>query len=110
MKNEQLKFSHNWNGKLLCDCFTTIRPHNPKRYAVGITLDVFLKQTFLGVYEVIDHKNLSVNTISDWIARLDTGYSKAACQDVIRTMYKNMDRFTDDSKLSYVLLRKIKKD
>lgn len=63
----------------------------------------------MGEVEVKDHKQLTVAKISEWIARLDTGYSAEEARNIIRTMYKNIDNFTDNTPLSYVLLRKIKK-
>ncbi len=109
MKNERLNFSTNWNGKLFCNYFTTIRLHNPRKYGVGNQYDFHLKEVFMGEVKVIDHKKLTVATISEWIARLDTGYSAEETKNIIRTMYKNIDNFTDDTPLSYVLLHKIKK-
>lgn len=109
MKNERLEFSYNWNEKLFCNFFTTIRLHNRRKYGVGNKYDLYLKKTYMGEVEVIDHKPLTVAKISEWIARLDTGYSAEECQNIIRTMYNKIDNFTDNTLLSYVLLHKIKK-
>lgn len=109
MKNDQLNFSTNWNGKLMCEYFTSIRLHNPRKFAVGNKFDVYLKGAYMGVHEVVGHKRLTVETISEWIALLDTGYPLVECQNIIRTMYKKIDNFTDQSSLSYILLHRIEK-
>ena len=49
--NKQIKFSHNWNGKLDNDIFTTIRRYTPEKYryymnSVGDPFDVVLKRLF----------------------------------------------------------------
>ena len=33
--DERLEFTENWNGKLNCSTFTTMRLHNPQKYCVG---------------------------------------------------------------------------
>ena len=33
--DERLEFEENFNGKLNCRCFTTIRLHHPVRNAIG---------------------------------------------------------------------------
>lgn len=105
---ETLPFSNNWNGKLNCDCFTTIRLHNPKKYYKGAQINVTLKGQPKGIYEVVDLKEIYLHQISNWIALLDTGYNAAETQRMIKNMYKNIPLINWETQLlSYVLLKKI---
>lgn len=38
-----IKFSYNWNQKLNCKAFTTIRIHNDGKYVVGEIYNVYLE-------------------------------------------------------------------
>jgi hypothetical protein len=59
---DTIKFSHNWNNKLDCHAFTTLRRSNPRRYAA----------------------------ISDFITWIDTGYSLDECKGILRKMYPDV--------------------
>ncbi len=100
---EKLNFSYNWNGKLDCQAFTTIRLSN--KYVVGQTLQVFLKDRFLGLAQVFDIAELkSVYELNIWQAMLDTGYDITETQTVIYNL-NGKDHFIKDwsKKKVYVL-------
>jgi hypothetical protein len=63
----ELSFSYNWNGKLNCNCFTTIRLRNDARYQVGAKFIVKLKDVPFGIYEVKGVKVIKLAQINDWI-------------------------------------------
>ncbi|MBF7091118.1 hypothetical protein IUY40_06160 [Flavobacterium sp. ALJ2] len=42
---EKLEFSTNWNNKLDCKCFTTIRIFNPAKHFRGNQFEVFCKES-----------------------------------------------------------------
>ena len=46
--DERLDFNENWNGKLNCQCFTTIRLHNPIKNCVGAIKQIYLKDRYKG--------------------------------------------------------------
>lgn len=39
---KHIRFSYNWNNKLNCKAFTTIRLHSPERYFLGAKFNVYL--------------------------------------------------------------------
>jgi len=86
---EQLNFSYNWNKKLDCKMFTTLRLSN--RFSVGDKVFVTLKN--------IEHcnaicrgkKKLFMKDINEFIAGIDTGYSVEECQDILKKMYSTVD-------------------
>lgn len=104
-----LNFNHNWNGKLNCDYFTTIRLYNEDKYKVGERFECYLKGQFKGVVEVVSVKVIYLHQINNWIAWLDTGYDVHTTQNILREMYKNKSFINWKSQqLSYVMLKKEK--
>jgi hypothetical protein len=85
----ELAFSYNWNNKLNCNCFTTLRLYSPAKHAVGSRFNVTLKGVHKGYAKIVSLRLITLNQINDFVARLDTGYSANECRDIIRTMYKN---------------------
>ena len=53
MPNKPIRFSTNWNNKLLCEVFTTFRLENPTKYVVGQCYPVLLGKITLGTAELI---------------------------------------------------------
>lgn len=88
MKNQNLRLEYNFNNKLDCDCFSVIQPLNPILFTVGNTLEVYLKQQALGQAEVLFHRELREDQISNWIAYLDTGYNRAQALQMLRRAFR----------------------
>ena len=87
--NNVVDFSYNWNNKLQCSSFTSIRLANNK-YKIGEKYGVRLKGQFKLFFAcVVDKKSLKLKDINEFIAHLDTGYSALECQSIIKKMYKN---------------------
>jgi len=98
---KEIAFSYNWNNKLSCNCFTTIRLMN-KKYIVGETYQIVLKKKAIKIAEVVEIRNFKLSSLNEFIARLDTGYSKSDCEQIIRSMYRNID--FEQTMLSIILL------
>lgn len=110
---EILTFSQNWNNKLNCDCFTTIRVHNNRRYFLGAEFRIILKdkdeEKFISNAKIIDIGTSFLNKFKDYHYFLDTGYNKAEAISIFRNMYKNNPKVNVDRDLfNYILLKKIK--
>jgi hypothetical protein len=93
MAIELIEFSFNWNGKLDCKSFTSIRVHNDRKYVTGNIYHVVLKRNKVteydyGLAKLIDKKVFRMRDLNEWMARLDTGYGKEETLKIIRTMYK----------------------
>jgi len=84
---EEIKFSTNWNNKLDCNYFTTLRLSD--RFKIGGKYPVLLKKKQIGTGEIMAKKYLYLKQINDYIAYLDTGYNATKCKEILRTMYKN---------------------
>jgi uncharacterized protein YqfB (UPF0267 family) len=87
---ENLSFSTNWNNKLNCNAFTTLRLRNDRKYHVGARVNVWLNNVFKGKGTVMAVSCFTLDKINESIARVDTGYSAEECKNIIREMYKNI--------------------
>lgn len=103
---EILPFSYNWNNKLDCNVFTTLRLAQDKYY-VGNKFCVVLNSEPGKHVEIIAVKKILIGQITDYIAGIDTGYSVQECQKLIKTMYKNSNIEWDKQLLSFILLKTI---
>lgn len=101
-----LLFSSNWNNKLSCKCFTTFRMYNPTKYYVGARFNVQHGGRFIKMVEVIDVKKLKLSEVNEWIARIDTGYSREEFINIVRTMYKTVNDL-DNKTFCLLLLKEI---
>lgn len=109
-RDNRLEFSTNWNGKLHNTAFTSIRLWNEKKYNVGREYDVWLQHINKGFARLVSVKRLKLHEINEHIARLDTGYSAAECQEIIRTMYKNKRIDWSTQELAYLLFVFVKEE
>ena len=111
---EWLKFSHNWNNKLQCQAFTTIRFWNPAKYKEGAQFQIVLTdtkgamKTDYGTATVAKVYQISMAQITEYIARMDTGYTAAETKNILRTMYKNKQVHWESQRLALALLVKDK--
>jgi hypothetical protein len=81
-----IRFTQNWNNKLLCDVFTTIRIYNPDKYVVG-QKDKQPYENYLGTAKLIDAKSFKLENITEGMALIDTALNREACIAMMRKMY-----------------------
>lgn len=111
MQLPKLTFSYNWNNKLDCLAFTTLRLRNDNKYQVGRAFEIDCPDVKPAPVIILQVKHLRIDQLTEGMCRVDTGYSKAETDKLIRTMYinkKNINWATQQ--LSWVLLRKLKAD
>lgn len=105
---ETLDFSHNWNNKLDCDFYTTIRLRNDTKYQPSKEYAVKLKSKEHHKARCVAVKHFKLAQINDYIAALDTGYLGGECQSLIQTIYKGKNIDWSTQELSLVLMQKQK--
>lgn len=109
--NQQIHFDQNWNCKLFCNVFTTLRPRDDNKFIVGNTMDVFKKGVFMGDVEVMQIVNIkNIDSITEGMALLDTGYSKQETIEIIETLYLGIIPNIREVEFSYIILRRITQD
>lgn len=98
-----LKFSQNWNNKLSCHCFTTIRKPAPK-YDVGLSYPVYLQNKRLGTAELVYLKRFCIGSLTDGAALIDTGYTADEAYKILRNMHYTHFRQHGDKAPFYLLV------
>jgi hypothetical protein len=99
-----LNFSYNWNNKLDCQAYTTLRLSTAK-YEIGKVFQVVLQGSVHHYAEVVSIKVLKMAQINEFIAHLDTGYTVEECKNVLRRMYGDKAETAD---FGLILLKKRK--
>ena len=82
-----LKFKNNWNNKLFCKHFTTIRISSNK-WKVGQVYDMEFNGTTKKV-ECVHIQPMMLAMIPEYVYYTDTGYSKRESIEIFKKMYKN---------------------
>lgn len=100
-----IKFSYNWNNKLDCSAFTTIRLHQPKKYIVGQDYEIYLKAPFC-IAKIVAIKQFKISQMNEFMAMIDTGYSVQETIEIIKKMYPNIDY--ENQLFDFILLQKRK--
>lgn len=109
---DRLNFSTNWNRKLDCEVFSTIRRWNPDVHYLGREVDIYDNSTTparykgRGKYAIVSEFKLS--QLKESAAMLDTGYSLPETLNIIRTMYSKKVPNIDQAPFSYIIIQKIK--
>lgn len=84
---KSIYFNYNWNNKLDCKAFTTMRLSG--NYNVGDLVEIKLKNKMHSFGKIVDAKCFKLKDINNFIAYLDTGYDKIECKKILEKMYKN---------------------
>lgn len=103
MPKDTINFSTNWNNKLDCMAFTTIRLRNSNKYQIGREYKIILKKDFKKNARIEDIKTIYFNQINEFIAHLDTGYSAHETKNIIKKMYSKINLETQP--FSFILLK-----
>lgn len=86
-----IKFSNNWNKKLDCNAFTTIRLYNLHKHFKGQSVRILLKDQFVSDGFIQEVSTFYLDQINEFVAFLDTGYSAEETKNIIRRMYPAVD-------------------
>lgn len=100
---QTIKFSTNWNNKLNCTAFTTLRPANPGKYAVGDKYEIECPKKIASfTAEIMAITIVKLDTLNPFISYLDTGYSVDEVKEILHKMYKGKVE-----KFYLILLKKV---
>jgi hypothetical protein len=86
---QTLKFSTNWNNKLGCKYFTTLRLSD--KYKVGHTVLIEASKMDNFYAEIVNRRVIKMDMINEFIAGIDTGYTVDDTKDILKRMYPNVD-------------------
>lgn len=86
-----IKFSYNWNNKLNCKAFTTLRLHNQTKYRVGKLFEIELNGKPMGKAILQEVRTASLKHLNEFVCFIDTGYSRAQTIGMLQKMYPKID-------------------
>lgn len=86
-----ISFGTNWNSKLNCSAFSSIRLRNDKKFILGHEYQVILKDQPIFVCRLVAISHFMLDGMSDAMSFIDTGYNKKETIAMIEKMYKNKD-------------------
>jgi hypothetical protein len=82
---EKITFKYNWNNKLHCYNFTTLRLSD--KYPPGTLVEVVGPGVKPFVGRVVARRILIKPEMNDWICRLDTGYGREETMEILFRMF-----------------------
>lgn len=107
MNKDIINFSNNWNNKLDCMAFTTIRLKNEAKYKVGNDYKIMLKNVLNKSARIIEIRTIYFHQINEFVAQIDTGYSTEETKNILKKMYSNLN--LDTQPFSFILLKSLPK-
>lgn len=94
---DKITFSSKWNtrhdhSKIDLNCFTSIRLEGPK-WILGNWYKVILTGSSreYAPAKLVDIKPFLLKNLTEYVARIDTGYSREVTQGIIQKMYPQVD-------------------
>ncbi|WP_113636069.1 hypothetical protein [Nubsella zeaxanthinifaciens] len=104
-----IKFNLNWNCKLYCNVFSTLRPRDDEKYQLDEVYQILLKGNDMGEATAVMIKHFKLSMMTEAIALIDTGYTKQRAIEIIATLYPDIENIADHE-FSYILLERTIKD
>lgn len=81
-----LKFSYNWNNKLNCNFFTTIRKDNPL-FQSNEVFNIIVNDNTVFTAKILHVFHCTVASLTECQCLHDTGYSKAETRAILSKMH-----------------------
>lgn len=101
---KDLSFKTNWNNKLNCNAFTTIRLS--EYWRKGDSVNIILKGVLMAKGDILDVKGFTIDKLNSFISYLDSGYDIDEFKKIIKTMYKEKNIDWTKQKLKMLLIVK----
>ena len=104
-----IKFDLNWNGKLYCNCFSTLRPRNDAKYHLNEVYNVLMANKDMGDVQIMFMKHFRLNQLTEAMALVDTGYGKKEATEILATIYPDIPNITD-TEFTYIIVKRTVQD
>lgn len=104
---KNINFSQNWNGKLNCKFYTTIRLYQPNYYVENEMYKINLQEKYHHNGLIHSIYSSKIYDITDRIYMLDTGYKKQQAIELLQNMYKAKNIDWNTQYLNIILLENL---
>lgn len=88
MEKLELEFKYNYNNKLRCKVFTSLRLPNPK-LRVGAKFDITLGGYRKGLAKIISVDRIRGGELKLEQAKIDTGFNVIETMQILKNLYKD---------------------
>jgi|JFJP01.1.fsa_nt_gi hypothetical protein len=111
MEQSAISFTHNYNNKLACEVFTTVRIENPKKFKPNQLYEILLTNSnkgepiSQGKARILLIQPFLLDKVSEGIALIDTGLTRSKFIELVRTIYKNTGIDFTSKRLSLIFLK-----
>jgi|GEM_PF-3482424 len=113
--SQSIKFAHNYNNKLMCQSFTTIRLRDDARFIVGEYYDLYYcwkdcdnkfiaTENYLGKGRLLDIRHFMLNDLNVFMSHLDMGLHQFDGKKELIKLYKEQNVDWSTQQLSYLLI------
>ena len=100
-------FSHNWNNKLDCNQFSTIRLRNDYKNVVGDIAQVKYKHETFNV-QVVYISHFPFSKLNDGMTRIDMDLPIDKARTVLERMYSKKVPNINKQQFSFIVLKKLR--
>jgi hypothetical protein len=104
-----INFNLNWNAKLYCNCFTTIRPFNEEKFQLHENYQIRLNGVDMGEVELVYMVHFKLDQLKDSMSLLDMGYLAKYGKQILADLYPELQNIGEET-FTYMVLERIKKD
>lgn len=111
-----LHFSYNWNNKLGCKSFSTVRVSNPKKYQLIELYEITLAGKkdepvkSLGIARLQAITNFYLHQVTAGMSFLDANLSRIDFMQLVEKMYKNKNIDFKRKQMSFLVLQYVSED
>lgn len=108
---KKLKFSQNWNNKLSCNSFSTVRLWNSKKYQLIDVYQIILQRSVTGQFVDFGYARLQsissffLDKVSPAVTFLDANLDTIEFIQLIKIMYKNKNINWNYQKLGFYVFQ-----
>lgn len=100
----KINFSKNWNNKLSCPFFTTIRPKDETYYKIGATYAIILQGEIIFYAEICDLQHRWLRDLTELETRSDAALSKPEFLQFFRSTYQG--KFNENKQMVSIICLK----
>ncbi|MFR9501917.1 MAG: ASCH domain-containing protein [Rikenellaceae bacterium] len=104
---KRINFAKNWNGKLHCESFSSLRLENSEKYIVGDEeYAVWLGERVYSGAVLVSARVLPLSELTEEMAYLDTGLSLKETKELLREFYPDI---TEETKMHYLIFKVVRR-